>query len=358
MFFSRPQQNNIDLLRSIAIISVFITHAQHVFGGNFPFFGEYGGQFGPQLFFLISGYLIIASCVKYSLREYALHRIFRIFPAYWLYWGMVGILGGGLALSRVTAEPWGFLVNIAMLQQLFPSKLIYFDILHVTWTLTIEVLWYITAPLLPLFFKRISWQLVVGITVLSTLFVKMSVTGHLNWIYPQIASNPPWRVLFLDNSFLAQLCFFIYGGYIYFHEQALRRFNPLLLTLLFLTIFVLRPYYFSWFNPIFITGIGLSCLFVACLNSQLLQIRVIHYISEISYSVYLCHFPVLLWVHRSLELEGKKGVIVGIAVTLALSTLSYLFIERPGIKLGKRLAFREKPAPRIAQELELNTKAS
>ncbi len=68
---NNERQNNIDLLRAIAVVSVFIHHAQHIYGGNFPFLGEYGGQFGPQLFFLISGYLSQCKLQKHSLRDYS-----------------------------------------------------------------------------------------------------------------------------------------------------------------------------------------------------------------------------------------------------------------------------------------------
>ncbi|MDP2768732.1 MAG: acyltransferase, partial [Giesbergeria sp.] len=155
--FNNDRQNNIDLLRAIAVVSVFIHHAQHVYGGNFPFFGEYGGQFGPQLFFVISGYLISASCQKHSLRDYAIHRIFRIIPAYLFFFIGIGVLTGIINFHRITQLPWEFLANLLLLQQLFPSALISFDVLHVTWTLTVEVLWYALAPLLVIGNRTLRW---------------------------------------------------------------------------------------------------------------------------------------------------------------------------------------------------------
>lgn len=343
--FSRSQQNNIDLLRAIAVISVFIHHAQHVFGGSFPFLGEYGGQFGPQIFFVISGYLICASCDKYSLREYFLHRAFRIFPAYWFYFGLFGIATGILAWQRIAESPWGLLANLSLLQQLFPRQLIFYDVLHVTWTLTVEVLWYLAAPFLIWISGGVSIWLLAASVILSTGISLLASMGHLNFVYPGILSeNPSLAYLFLSNHFLVQLCFFLMGGYAYFHRHQLRGWNPVAAISLGILIFLLKPYYLL-FNPLFITGVGIFFFLIAGINTEPVRNRIVFWISEISYSIYLCHFPVILFVHERLQLSGGTGLAVAVVVTLLMATASYLLIERPGIRLGRLLAERPRAVP-------------
>lgn len=340
--FDNTRQNNIDLLRAIAVVSVFIHHAQVTFGGNFPFFGEYGGQFGPQMFFVISGYLIAASSLKHAARDYVLHRFFRIMPAYLFFFLGIGIFNGVITTQKVGDHPGQFLANLSLMQQLFPAALLQFDVMHVTWTLTVEVLWYALAPLLLLRRRLLSTSTTLAITAISTVWVVLANNHFLDGLYPGITdTNPGWSYLFLANHFLAQMCFFAFGAWIYCHQKRFKNLNPLIFLICAIFIFILRPYYFI-FNPIFITGIGIGLLLIGCLYSHPIKNRVAFWISETSYSIYLCHFPIILWVHGSWQLQGLAGVAVAVTLTLTISTLSYLLIEKPAVRLGRRLSSTEK----------------
>lgn len=336
--WNNERQNNIDLLRAIAVISVFIHHAQHAYGGNFPFLGDYGGQFGPQLFFLISGYLISASCQKHSLRDYAIHRIFRIMPAYLAFFIIIGIITNTVNLRSIFEFPWRFFANLILLQQLFPSALLTFDVLHVTWTLTVEVIWYVLAPLL--FWKqpKLRFSIVFLSIFISTAWSLLASLGFLDGLYPEIIkSNPGYSYLFIGNNFISQFCFFVFGAWLQSQKNALSQWNPLAAFILFLLVFILKSYYMI-FNPIFITGIGLTFLMLGAINSPPIKNRFIFLISETSYSIYLCHFPIILWVRHGMGLESAQGVLVSILLTMTISVISYVCIEKPGMRLGRRIA--------------------
>ena len=243
------KQNNIDLLRALAVSAVFIHHAQHTLGGNFPFFGEYGGQFGPQLFFIISGYLIIASWQKYTWKEYVLHRFFRIIPAYLFFFLGIGWLQNVVTIDRITAQFNYFLANIFLIQQLIPNALIAFDVLHVTWTLTVEVLWYASAPFFSWMLMRHSLSTVLGATLVATAWSWLSSIGYLNALHPSIQNNPGHIYLFVSNNFFSQVCFFVFGAWVYQNKSKLSEINPLTVILIGLCVFFLRSYFFV-FNPI------------------------------------------------------------------------------------------------------------
>ena len=332
-----PHQNNIALLRALAVTSVFIHHAQHVFGGDFPFFGTFGGEFGPQMFFIISGYLISASCVNHDLREYFLRRVFRILPAYLLYFLGFGIFDGTINWTKVDSYPGGFLVNLLLLQQLFPQSLIRYDVLHVTWTLTVEILWYILAPIIFFAFGGVTKKLVVACIILSSAWSILATMGYLDFIHPEvIAQNKAYSYLFLGNHFISQLCFFILGAYVYCHRDTLKEWNPANAILIGITILILKPYY-GLFSPIFVTGIAATFFLIAAIGATTIKNKFIAHVSETSYSIYLCHFPALLLVN-ALGYKGLSGVCLSVFLTLLLSTLSYIFVEKPGIALGRELA--------------------
>lgn len=339
------KQNNIDLLRALAVSAVFIHHAQHTFGGNFPFFGEYGGQFGPQLFFLISGYLIIASWQKYTWKEYVLHRFFRIIPAYLFFFLGIGWFENVITIDRIFSQFYYFLANLFLIQQLIPNALIAFDVLHVTWTLTVEVIWYASAPLFSFMLMRYPRGTVFIVTLAATAWSWLSSTGYLNALYPSLQNNPVHIYLFISNNFLSQVCFFVFGAWVYQHKRKLSTVNPLTVILLGLGVFLLRSYFFI-FNPIFITGIGLMFFMIAAINTPSVKNYFIMLLSETSYSIYLCHFPILLFIHNQLGFNGLIGLLISLVSTLAVSFLTYTYIEKPGMRLGRQLANRwhQRPA--------------
>ncbi|MDD2608377.1 MAG: acyltransferase [Giesbergeria sp.] len=336
--FDNSRQNNIDLLRCIAVAAVFIHHAQHTFGGNFPFLGSYGGQFGPQLFFLISGYLITVSCQKHSLRDYFFHRSFRILPAYLFFFLTIGFVSGGINISKILQFPGYFFANLVLWQQLFPSALLTFDVLHVTWTLTVEVLWYALAPLILWLLKgSVRWPAVLFFAVFSSLWSYFASQRKFDFLFPGVTdSNPGFSYLFLGNHFFSQICFFILGSWIYSHREKLKTWNPITGFVLGSMIFMLMPYYMV-FNPIFITGVGLTYFMIAAINSTSIKNRLVFFISETSYSIYLCHFPIILWVRHSLGLDSFAGVGLSLLLTILIAFLSFIFIEKPGMKVGRFL---------------------
>ncbi|MDB5878375.1 MAG: hypothetical protein JWQ41_1789 [Variovorax sp.] len=329
------RQNNVDLLRALAITAVFAHHGQHVFGGNIPFFGANGGWFGVQLFFVISGYLISASCVKHSRQDYVIHRVLRIVPAYLFFFLVIGIGTKVITVSSIAADPWAFAVNLAFMQHLVPSALVKFDVLHVSWTLTIEVLWYALAPLLLIGNGVLRWPTVAVTLIVSTAWTYTATTGALDFIYPGMSdTNPGYSHLFVVNHFFAQAIFFVLGAWIYFHRRVVAHINPVLALCLALLVFLAQPYYLV-FNPLFVTGIGIALLLVTALNSQPIRSQLVFLISETSYAIYLCHFPVLLWVRDRMGLTGLAGVAVSIALIMLLAVISYVLIEKPFVKIGR-----------------------
>lgn len=339
---SVQRQNNVDMLRALAVTAVFIHHAQHVFGGQFPFFGDYGGQFGPQLFFLISGYLITASWDKYTWREYLCHRFFRIMPAYLAFFLGLGWLQNVITHARIAEQPGYFIANLLLLQHLFPQSLLAFDVLHVTWTLTVELLWYASVPLFALLLTKAPKTTVLITVLASSFWSYLAGIGALNSLFPSIQHEPGRLYLFASNHFFSQICFFVFGAWVYRHKSQVAMINPMSALLAGLALFLLRPYYFV-FNPIFITGIGLMCFLVAAIVLPHMKNRLVMLLSETSYSIYLCHFPVLLFIHGHLKLQGLTGVAVSVVATLVLALLTYNWIEKPGMNLGRQIADAWRP---------------
>ncbi|HEY4375589.1 MAG TPA: acyltransferase, partial [Acidimicrobiales bacterium] len=73
--------------------------------------------------------------------------------------------------------------------------------------------------------------------------------------------------------------------------------------------------------------------------------RPVVYLGERSYSGYLWHYPVYFFINAHLHvLTGRERVAAGVAITIALSDLTFRIVERPVFSLKDRLIPRRIPA--------------
>lgn len=116
------------------------------------------GQIGVQLFFLISGFVILMSLQGRSLTQFIGSRVGRLYPAYWLAVLLAAVLTFGIwpgvADGRSVAD---ILPNLTMMQAAGGVR----DLDGVYWTLWVELRFYILLGLLLLFGlirnKHIMW---------------------------------------------------------------------------------------------------------------------------------------------------------------------------------------------------------
>jgi peptidoglycan/LPS O-acetylase OafA/YrhL len=143
-----PRLRALDGLRLIAAAAVMIFHftarASSAWGQPtktvWPGLGavtQYG-NLGVNLFFIISGFVILMTAWGRGVDTYAVSRITRLFPAYWvsvlLTAGMLLVLWRG---KHVT--PWMAITNLTMMQSSFGMP----NIDGVYWTLWVELRFYL-----------------------------------------------------------------------------------------------------------------------------------------------------------------------------------------------------------------------
>ena len=330
--------NNLDTLRAFATISVVLQHFCHVYGYQIPFFNANGGWFGLQLFFILSGYLIIQSAEKYSAKVYFIHRTLRIFPAYLIIFLLACWYLGFLSISKISAEPLEFLMNLLLLQHISPNALIHYDALHVTWTLTVELFWYIFAFIFAGSLRRfpevilcaslvlsIVWRLAVDLRYLDGLFTPNDVSNIIGQ-----------RYMFLSNAFPAQLCFFVMGAYVYIRRDILLK-CPLSVYFSLAILFLSPKFLNLTVSPDFHAGIGQSALLLIALKAPIYQSKILGWLSTISYSVYLLHFSVFLAFKYLLQWQGVVVSLFSLLMTIILASISFYLIEKPAMKLARSM---------------------
>lgn len=129
----------LDLLRFLAALAVMLYHRIT------PQFSTYGaaqfGFLGVELFFMISGFVILWTGMTKNTTEFIASRVSRLYPTYWacvvLTWIAIALSHQHLTLSTVLA-------NLTMFPGIFRAPLV--D--SVYWTLSIEIKFYVLVFLL------------------------------------------------------------------------------------------------------------------------------------------------------------------------------------------------------------------
>jgi peptidoglycan/LPS O-acetylase OafA/YrhL len=166
----RPRLAALDALRFVAAAAVVLYHftarESSAWGeGQAERLGGVGrwtayGSLGPELFFVISGFVILMTAWGRPTAQVVASRVARLYPAYW-----VAVLGTGLLLlvvwpegKEVTAQQ--VLVNLTMLQSAFGVE----HVDGVYWTLWTELRFYVLVGVLSLL--GITRGRVVGVALL------------------------------------------------------------------------------------------------------------------------------------------------------------------------------------------------
>ncbi|MEZ9351600.1 acyltransferase family protein [Vibrio splendidus] len=332
-------RSDIDGLRAVAVISVFIYHMN---SNWLP-----GGYVGVDIFFVISGYLITSIVYKdivannFSYLEFYTRRIKRILPAFYIVVFTCLFVGYFILLP----DEYRGLGNSAATSLFSLSNLYFaknkggyfndsdeFPLLH-TWSLSVEEQFYFILPTALLCIygltKRKSHLLfiIVAIMVLSFLLATiMSLDpNYVNWSYFIL---PTRAGELLIGSFLAVTGIKISNV----------KLNNILsatgLVLIGISLFMLNnESVFPGYNAL-IPCIGAALIILSNDRSRfnsLLSYRPVVFVGLISYSLYLWHWPILAFMRYFNEEESLPILWCLFAVigTFILSFLSWKYVEVP-----------------------------
>src|SRR5271165_53514 len=143
--------NAVHALRAVATMMVFCAHMLDSF--NTYFFSDYGrlnlampfikrfGTFGVELFFVISGYVIMNSVGRYDLRGFFLRRLVRIYPVFAFFTIMFFMLNWVSNLFPAKTSIADLLLNLAFVDIYFGTPAFSPN----AWSLTYEANFYVLA---------------------------------------------------------------------------------------------------------------------------------------------------------------------------------------------------------------------
>jgi peptidoglycan/LPS O-acetylase OafA/YrhL len=347
--------SGLDGLRGLSVLAVVWHHSADVPAATRYFPAARYGFLGVDLFFVISGFLIVTLVLReraargtISLRRFYARRTLRIFP---LYYGLLAFFSviffwirpNGSGAEAFRSELW---VMLCYLSNWIPVS----GMLAITWSLAAEEQFYLVWPPIEKWLARFVGGILVVLVVASQLV-------HFGWIDRLLETWFGWGPN--EPGFLRQTtftpillgvalahCLHDSARYTWFARALGSRFAaPLLLVSLVLLCNVL---------PEDIRGSGrlvthvLMFFFLASVVVRednglrpLLSQRLLARIGALSYGIYLLHHIGLDAASRVLGMVGVSQppvvhFLLGAVASIALAELSFRFYETPFLNLRNR----------------------
>ncbi|MFZ4715499.1 MAG: acyltransferase family protein [Bacteriovoracaceae bacterium] len=366
---------DIERLRAVAVIMVIISHVAYFGHYLKPLFRQTWS--GVDLFFVISGCVVSLSLLHLfpklpeasslserigllnnPLKLFFLKRLLRITPMA-VIWAIIPLTlaftfnQSGAFVTKTFYQAFNQLMAILTLQfnyiyiyDLLPHEMGYY------WSLAVEEHFYLLLPLLFLFVPtssgKIKWSIIL---ITLTTFVIRPLLPHpssgtdnqTTWFWYRFASHNRFDSLLLG----------VVIGLMRFELKPEKKEGSwaLIVLMLILTFFLCLVPAMEVTVPLYhfqITILNLICflmVFFASLDRNIvfplpLVDRVLVYLGSRSYALYLVHYPAYKITDeiffRLAETSIAAKLVVFIVLMMALTELSYRFIEVPFIGLGKR----------------------
>ncbi len=330
---------DVNVLRALAILFVLIFHLDI---GAFS-----NGFLGVDVFFVISGYIITRNISRelaekrFSLKSFYLRRIRRLFPAlfftvlltsifaFWLFSPKDFIDYCYSAIFSVLSAA-NFYFNFTI--DYFNSEVATKPLLHM-WSLGVEEQFYLIWPVLLIGASKLKSGLgpVLIIVFLLSLFGTLAYQADM--LGPLQSSNKTNEIFYLLPFRIFQLA----AGAIFavYSLSASSKMRSLLFILCLATLTLLSM---GWLDTALGIGNLAKSVIATFLTLGLLQLnwsklastRLFDFpnqIGKISYSMYLVHWPVVIFYKYSFGYDSWADVVIALVIIYALSVFSYYFVE-------------------------------
>ncbi|MDB0003672.1 acyltransferase [Alphaproteobacteria bacterium] len=338
-------RTDIDGLRGYAVLFVVLYH--------FDLLYFQAGFLGVDIFFVISGFLITKIIIKdldsnnFSILIFFHRRIKRIIPLLFFVIIICTILSYYFFLpkdlkdfSRSGFSSIFFLSNFYFFfrSEYFDSLSIVKPLLH-TWSLSIEEQYYLIYPfLLMLIYKYYKNYIFIFLCI----FTFLSFIFFLNALNNQIYLGFYISIFRIWEIFAGCLiALFTKESYLKIENNIFKFIINLISICLFIfLIFICSFFEYSKFNLFFLLPLTVLITSLIIYLNQYLMIasiiytnNIIRFIGIISYSLFLIHWPILVFYNYFFETDEMTIKIILLIFSFLISFFTFRFIEKP---------FREK----------------
>ncbi|MFT8675233.1 acyltransferase family protein [Acetobacter sp.] len=335
---SRPNDktNNFLLLRLIAASLVIYGHSFAIgatCSGCVEVFiryihYRYSGDIGVHIFFVISGYLVVASYDKRdNLGKFLEARVLRIIPAFWVCLLLMIVLGlklTNLPLREFITNPgtWAYIKDNGLLLhaqfnlpgvKLNPNEKYGTVVNGSIWTLFVEARLYI----------------IVAIAGAAGLLSKRYTANLLIFFFILIGIFTPTRIPFLGeyNENWRVAAFFAAGAFLYINRKTVPMNWGLLMLLLLAS-------YLSYGTPNFDIFTGAFIAYGVVMVGYARKLPLPRWIEDYSYGIYIYGWPIQQLVrHYFPDIGPYRLTVISLILSWAAGVISWHILEKPILHL-------------------------
>ncbi len=328
-------RNNFDILRFLLAAIVFFVHSYDLSGleGLSILSSTLSSEASVKSFFILSGFLIFMSYENSSsISSYFSKRIRRIYPAY-LIVILASVLLGVFFTTLSVNQYWSFtslkffLANLTFLNFLQPELPgLFTNNLHhavngALWTLKIEVMFYISVPLMVACFNRFG-----RLSVMAFLFISSVIYSYVLFALAQ--SNGGGIFTELQRQLPGQLTFFIVGAAGYYYFETFKKYALYLVPISVLAFLLKAHLPWTILEPL---ALGILVIYFATVFPYLGNFGKY---GDFSYGIYILHFPILqlLIAHHLFVDSPVLFITVAAFLVIICSILLWHFVEKPFLR--------------------------
>ncbi len=340
--------SSLDYLRGLAAFGIMVFHYSMWTYGLFSsadFLGRVG-IYGVAIFYVLSGLTLyhvyfdqIGPPSKRGIIQFAVKRLFRIIPLLWL------LTSATLIVSKEKFSAGTIVLNYTALFSVFQWQ---DTICYGAWSIGNELTFYLFFPLYVFLAKR-SKTLLLLCSLLTLAVYLWFACVHMD-------STRTLGEYFVDYTNPLNQVFLFLSGFLIGHLAkgiSISKIVGVLLVAVGVTAFTFLPvsgdsiHLVTGLNRVLFTAICILVCF-ACYKTEFglpaPAHKVLHFLGEISYSLYLVHpivwsilFPVLL---KFPDVPPLIKIFIGFASSVLIAGLVYRIFERYFMRLGKHAANR------------------
>lgn len=301
---------------------------------------------GPvTTFFVISGFLItfllmneIGKTNDVSIPKFYMRRILRIWPLYYLYL-LIALLAVWIFGEEINNAAWFYTFFSGNISHAIGIGII--PLFHF-WSLGVEEQYYLWYPWLVKYNKK---HLLTAVTTLCIAWFGLKLFAYIflgKGIFYRVLGVTQFDCMMLG----AMGAIMYYRKTEWFCKLCAHPIVASLAWILFFTSGLYANYIPSPIRNEYIALISLFVIVAGLLRKPLLENRVMNYLGQISYGIYVIH-PILLYVFTRLinpadYLPNAIAVVVVFvtitALTIGLAAISYKYFEMPFLKLKNRFS--------------------
>jgi len=326
MLNESQRYNSLQMLRGAAAVFVMLYHAtRHYENKDLTFLSGFfqHGYLGVDIFFVLSGFVIYSSSLKYfsshDIKTYLAKRFIRIYVPYWIFL-FLPLLFLFIFKPQFIQNAYAFSID-------YVFKLIFLTFNHpevsqITWTLSFEIYFY----LLFIGFVLFKWYRYFIFLLICVIII--------NYVNPTIFGNGVVGKYMLSTLVLE----FFFGIIIALIYKNKISFNPKILLVFSLLLFVVFVFLhhqniiniYTKSNRFLFLGFASFLLIYSLLKTeQLYKIKIPNIfikIGDSSYILYLIHSVLISFFNNQIILSNKF-VVINQQISTILACLFIIFLS-------------------------------